>query len=91
MDRHPTDPVASGGGSRRRAILRRIAANSLLGTATSAIWKITYRAWCTTFAPILISFSRNVVSDQWATGLGSASLRRKFPMLYASTKSWRRT
>jgi len=34
----------------------RIAANSTRGTATSAIWKITYREWVTTLAPILISF-----------------------------------
>ncbi len=30
--------------------------------ATSAIWKITCRAWRTTFVPIWISFSRNVVN-----------------------------
>jgi hypothetical protein len=32
------------------------------GTATSAIWKTTFFEWRTTLAPILINFSRNVVS-----------------------------
>ena len=42
--------------------------NGLLGklfsrdTATSVIWELMYRTWVTTFAPILISFSRSVVS-----------------------------
>ena len=47
-----------------RAIRCRIARNSLRGMATSAISNVTYRAWQTIFAPILISFSRNVVNDQ---------------------------
>ncbi len=34
----------------------------LRGRATSAIWKITLRAWVTTLAPVLMSFSRSVVS-----------------------------
>jgi hypothetical protein len=41
----------------------RIAANNSRRTATSAIWKITYREWGTTFAPILINFSRSVARD----------------------------
>ena len=61
--------------------------NNSCGTATSAIWKITYREWVTTFAPILINFYRSVVSDQCFTDLGSASHRRKFPRLYARAKS----
>ena len=43
--------------ARSSAISRRISASSVLGTATSAIWKAKYRPWLTTFAPILISFS----------------------------------
>ncbi len=31
-------------------------------TATSVIWELMYRAWVTIFAPILIGFSRSVVS-----------------------------
>jgi hypothetical protein len=38
--------------------------NNSRGTATSAIWKMIFREWRTTFAPILISFSRNVVNVQ---------------------------
>src|SRR5262249_30677312 len=48
----------------------RIRANSLLGTATCARWKVMYLAWATTLAPILISFSRSVVSAQSRIGLG---------------------
>ena len=48
----------------RLSIFSRIARNNSLGIATSAIWKITCREWCTPFAPILMSFSRNVVNDQ---------------------------
>ena len=53
---------------------RRISANSILGTATSAIWKVTMRAWLTTFAPILITFSLRLVSDQSLIGSGVASV-----------------
>ena len=69
-------PVCRGGqpqpeahASRSRSMRFRIAANSFRGTATSAIWKMTYLEWATTFAPILISFSRSVVSVQLLIGL----------------------
>ncbi len=42
---------------------------------TSAIWKMTYLACETTFAPILMSFSRSVVGDQCFALGGSASRR----------------
>jgi hypothetical protein len=61
---------AGAGGARSRAISDRISWNICRGTATSAIWKVTYRPWLTTFAPILISFSRKLVS-----GHGSAERR----------------
>ena len=35
--------------------------------ATSAVWKNAYRECATTSAPILMSFSRNVGSDQCFT------------------------
>jgi len=38
--------------------------NNARGTATSAIWKTTFFEWRTTFAPILINFSRSVVTVQ---------------------------
>jgi len=53
--RHPG--TVSGG--RNHRICSRIARNSHCGTATSAIWKNTYRECVTTFAPILMSFSRS--------------------------------
>jgi hypothetical protein len=79
------------GDSRNWAILSRMAANSCRGIATSAIWNVTYWACRTTLAPILISFSRNVVRVHWLILLGRASVRRKFPRLYANAKSWSRT
>lgn len=72
------------GGDRRAVILSTIAANSLRGIATSAIRNATYRPWLTTFAPILTSFSRSVVSDHSAIASGIARVRRKLPRLYAS-------
>ncbi len=66
----------------------KIAASNSLGTATSAIWKVTYLECQTTLAPILISFSRSVVTDQCFTDLGNARRRRKFPRLYARASSW---
>src|ERR1700728_1687585 len=58
---HADDATAN----RNRPIPSRIARNNSLGTATSAIWKTIFREWRTTFAPILINFSRNVVNVQW--------------------------
>ena len=57
---HPDVAVAN----RSRLIPSRMARNNSRGTATSAIWKIICREWRTTFAPILISFSRSVVNVQ---------------------------
>jgi integrase len=41
-----------------------MARNNYYGTTTAAIWKTIFREWRTTFAPILINFSRNVVDVQ---------------------------
>ena len=55
--------------------------------ATSAIWKATLRPWLMTLAPILISFSFRLDSDQSLgcdqslIGSGVASVRRKLPRL----------
>jgi hypothetical protein len=54
----PFSGHAGAGGARKRAIKDRISANICRGAATSAIWKVTYLPWLTTFAPILMSFSR---------------------------------
>src|SRR5262249_30747139 len=54
---------------------RKISWNICRAMATSAIWKITWRPWLTTFAPILISFSFRLVSDQSLIGSGVASVR----------------
>ena len=53
---------AHNGGALSLAMFRRIRANILRETATSAIWNRTQRPPLTTFALILISFSRSVVS-----------------------------
>src|SRR5215472_8873530 len=58
---------------------RRISWNICRGMATSPIWKATQRPWLATFAPILISLSFRLVSDQSLIGSGVASVRRKLP------------
>ena len=73
-------------GNRSRRIRSRIARNNRFGMATSAIWNTTYREWATTFAPILINLSRNVVSDQCRTDLGRARRRRKLPRSRLQTR-----
>ena len=59
---------AGGGFGRSSAISRKISWNNCRGMATSAIWKAMLRPWLTTFAPILISFSFRLVSDQSLIG-----------------------
>ena len=49
--------------------------------ATSAIWKAMVRPWLMTLAPILISFSFRLDSDQSLIGSGVANVRRKLPRL----------
>ena len=63
------------GEARGRPIRTRIAANNARGMATSAIWNVTALACDTTLAPILINFSRSVVSVHVRTGRGSVSCR----------------
>ncbi len=72
------------GAGRSPSMRRRIFRNSSLGTATSASWKVTYRPWLTTLAPILTSFSRSVVNDQCSTSFGTANFS------FASTAVLRR-
>jgi hypothetical protein len=74
-------PTTTGGGIASRAMRSRIAANKFRVTATSASWNVTYFECRVTFAPVLMSFSRSVVSDQCRTGFGNASRRRKLPRL----------
>ena len=65
-----------GAGLRRRSsISRKITWNKLLGTATSAGWKVTQRPCPTTLAPIFISFSRNVVINQCLISMHSSNVR----------------
>ncbi len=49
----------------------KILRNICRDTTTSAIWNVTERPCLTIFAPVLISFSRSVVSDQCSTSYGS--------------------
>lgn len=48
---------AGTGLGRSPSISRRMSWTNSLGTATSAIWKVTYRACVTILAPILTSFA----------------------------------
>src|SRR6516225_10943575 len=77
----PLAAHAGVGGARSRAISDRMSANICRDTATSAIWNVMYRPWLTTFAPILISFSRRLVSDHGSAAFGIASVRMKLPRL----------
>jgi hypothetical protein len=77
---HAPCPAASGG-SANRAMRSRMAANSRRGTVTSASWNVTYLECRVTLAPILMSLSRSVVSDQCCTGFGNANRRRKLSRL----------
>ncbi len=74
-------PLTAGGGNASRSIRSRIATNNFRVIATSASWNVTYFACRVTFAPILTSFSRRVVSDQCFTSWGSANRRKKFAKL----------
>jgi hypothetical protein len=60
-------------------------------TATSANWKVIAQAWHTTRAPILISFSCRLVSDQSAMASGRSMERRKLARSQASACSCSRT
>src|SRR5262245_12296578 len=84
------EPHPEAHAGRSRAIRPKSRAKSPLGTATSASWKTRYFACDTTFAPILISLSRSVVSVQCFTALGSTSWRRKFARLYARANNCNR-
>jgi hypothetical protein len=66
----PCAAHAGADGARSRAMSNRISWNICRGTATSAVWKVTYRPWLMTLAPILISFSRRLVSDHVSTVFG---------------------
>jgi hypothetical protein len=69
--------VDAKGGGRSSPIIHKMSANRSDGMATSAIRKATQRAWLTTFASTLISFSLSVLGDQPLIGSGVASVRRK--------------
>ncbi len=49
-------------------------------TAVSASWKVS-SGHGSPFAPILISFSRRLVSDHASAAFGIASIRMKLPKL----------
>ncbi len=70
---HPDIEVAN----LSRPIRSKIVWNNSRGTATSAIWKTIFREWRTTFAPILISFSRSVTGERFKQGLVIGA-RQKF-------------
>ena len=47
--------------------------NSVHGMAISASWKVIWRPWRTTLAPIFISFSRSVQSAQCSISCGKVN------------------
>ncbi len=72
---------AQNGGARKRWIAARMARTIGPVTATSESWKVMARAWRTTRAPILISLSWRLVSDQSAMASGSPMQRKKVARL----------
>jgi hypothetical protein len=69
-------PLTVGGGKASCSMRSRIAANNFRVVATSASWNVTYFACLVTFAPIFMSFSLSVVSDQCFTSTsGSNSVK----------------
>ena len=71
--------IGTGDTGTSREIRRRMVLNSCREMATSAIWNVTYRAWVTTLAPILISFSLKVVIDQCLTLGGGRAYEESCP------------
>ena len=72
---------AHSGGARNRRMAARMARTIGPVTATSASWKVMARAWRTTRAPILISFSCRLVNDQSAIVSGNSMQRKKMARL----------
>lgn len=64
-----------------RWISSRIFWNNFFETNISAIWNITYRAWLTTLAPIFISFTWSVLSDQSLIYFGKTDHLKELPRL----------
>ena len=59
------------------AISRKMSPNRRREMAISAMWKAMERPWLTTLAPILMSFSRGLVSDQSRMASGVAKIVRE--------------
>ena len=77
----PNASHAGAGGARNRAMTDRISRNIYRDIAIAAIWKVMWRPWLTTFAPILTSFLRRLVTYQTSAAFGIASDRMKLPSL----------
>ena len=87
LDRDGDSRCTHRGGTPNRRIRSKIAAHSSPGTATSAIWNVTYLACRTAFAPILIRCSHSVVNDPCFMDHGNSRRRRKFPRRCANGNS----
>jgi len=61
----------------RAQIRAKTCSNSSFGTATSAIWNTTCRAWRITLAPILMSLVCILPRDQWRMLAGRANRSRR--------------
>ena len=72
---------AATGGPRKRSIRRRIAANSVRGTATSASWNTRYRPCCTIRAQIL--------AHSQVVAPAATSARPRAAMRVPISRSWR--
>jgi hypothetical protein len=68
----------------RRPHRFRLAANGVLGIATSVRWKPMCFAWGKTFASISTGFTCKLVGFQLRIDRGNASCCREFPCLFAN-------
>ena len=91
FDLRRSRPHAYDGGARSRRMAARIARTIVPVTATSASWKMAWRACRAIRAPILTSRPRSEVSDHRSTPSGVASVRGKLARLQARARRWIRT
>ena len=75
---------AHSGGARNRRMAARTARTMAPVTAISVSWEMMARAWRTTPAPILISFSCRLVNHQYAMASGDEIRRKTLDAQYAS-------
>ena len=80
------DEPANLGLALSRPIRSRISRKSTLGTTTLSIWKMMFPECLTTLAPILMSFSRSVLSDHFFIDLGNCQTPQEIIRVVSQSK-----